>query len=147
LDQGQRGRPRCAIAHVGSGSWSCETTLQGSVMNRHLASGAAYPHLADCWLFPFKMVMERRKSPRANLVRSTSVTGINCARRVVPSRAASRLMHCIKPASSLDHLVGAGETNHFRRRHPNASTITEDILDPPIGNEPHYCNQDIDGDR
>jgi hypothetical protein len=28
----------------------------------------------------------------------------------------------------------------LRRRHPNASTITEDILDPPIGNEPHYCD-------
>src|SRR5208337_4995679 len=29
----------------------------------------------------------------------------------------------------------------------NASTITQDILDPPIGNEPHYCDQGIYGDR
>src|SRR3984893_5624523 len=29
----------------------------------------------------------------------------------------------------------------------NASTITQDILDPPSGNEPHYCDQGIDGDR
>jgi Resolvase, N terminal domain len=59
--------------------------------------------------------------------------------------------HFGRPATnqqrSLAHLVGMGETDRFRRRHPNASTITEDILDPPIGNEPHYRDQDIDSDR
>jgi hypothetical protein len=60
----------------------------------------------------------------------------------VPIAAVSR---CSKAPDSITSSAWAKPT--VFDANPNASTIMEDILDPPIGNEPHYCDQDIDGDR